>query len=50
MKSSSSDYKTFEETAGLIITNVIKLLLYARQSSKCFTYINALNPHNNSKR
>lgn len=44
MKSSSPDYKTFEETAGLIITNVIKHSLCARHSSKCFTYINTLNP------
>ena len=40
MKSSSPDYKTFEETAGLIITNVIKHSLCARLSSKCFTYLN----------
>lgn len=50
MKSSSPHCKTFEETAGLMITDVIKHLLCARHSSKGFTYINALNLHDSSMR
>lgn len=50
MKSSCPYYKTFEETAELIITSVIEHLFCTSRSSKGFPNINALYPHGNSMR